>query len=249
MALEDFRLRFGKAMMELTGTAILLLTIQLCVGAGSPLAPFTIGVVLIAIVYAGGPISGAHYNPAVSLSIFLRGKMSLHEMLMYWVFQIAGGVLGALLGAVIGGKLTAITRGADVYLLQAFLAEFVFTGVLCFVVLAVATTSKAEDNQYYAVAIGLTVTAGAVSVGHISGGAFNPAVALGLGIVKHFWKMIYVSWVILANAAGAVAGTAVFYIVAPDEFAHFGDEAHGLMDNARARVGEARSLLPGSQAS
>lgn len=59
--------------------------------------------------------------------------------------------------------------------------------------------------------------------------------------------MIYVSWVILANAAGAVAGTAVFYIVAPDEFEHFGDEAHDLLDTARARVDEARSLLPGSQ--
>lgn len=150
MALEDFRLRFGKAMMELTGTAMLLLTIQLSVGSGTPLAPFTIGVVLIALVYAGFPISGAHYNPAVSLCIFLRGKMSLHEMIMYWIFQIGGGVLGALLGGVIGGNFTAITRGTDYYLLQAFLAEFVFTGLLCFVVLAVATTSKAEDNQYYA---------------------------------------------------------------------------------------------------
>lgn len=83
---------------------------------------------------------------------------------------------------------------------------------------------------------------GAVAVGPISGGAFNPAVALGLGLVKHFWKIGYLLWVVLANLLGGIAGAACFYIVAPDEFAHFGEEAHGLM-------GEARSLLPSQRSS
>lgn len=95
------------------------------------------------------------------------------------------------------------------------------------------------------VAIGLVVFAGASSVDRISGAAFNPAVALGLGIVKHFWKLGYEGWLVFSQMVGAIAGAAAFYIVAPDEFEHFGEEAHGLMDAARSRVDEAQSLLPG----
>lgn len=82
--------------------------------------------------------------------------------------------------------------------------------------------------------IGIVVFVGVIAVGPISGGAFNPAVVLGLGLVKHFWKLAYMLWVSLANLLGGVAGAAVFYVVAPDEFEHFSDEAHGLADQARA---------------
>lgn len=133
-------------MMELIGTALFVATIQI---VSSPLAPFTIGLVLVALVYAGAPVSGAHYNPAITFSVFLRGKISLNEMLMYWVFQIGGGVAGALLGGIIGGGLGAVTRGEDVGLLRVFLAEVLFTGMLCFVVLAVATNSKTDGNQFF----------------------------------------------------------------------------------------------------
>lgn len=149
MALEDFRVRFGKGMNELVLTAVLLLTIQLSVGNGTAGAPIAIGLVLAAIVYAGAPISGAHLNPAVSLSIFLRGKMTVHEMLMYWVFQLIGGALGALLGYLIGGHRVYLQIGESYHFTQAFLAELVFTAILCFVVLAVATNSKTTGNGYY----------------------------------------------------------------------------------------------------
>lgn len=149
MALEEFRLRFGKGLNELLGTGMLLMIIQLSVAGGLTSAPLVIGLGLVALVYAGAPISGAHYNPAVSLSIFLRGKMSLNDMLMYWVFQIAGGFAGALLGGVMIGKFAVFQIGEGYHLFQAFLAEFVFTGLLCFVVLAVATNSKVEGNMYY----------------------------------------------------------------------------------------------------
>lgn len=89
-------------------------------------------------------------------------------------------------------------------------------------------------------AIGLAIMAGTMAAGPISGAALNPAVALGLGITKHFWRMVYVAWVVLANVLGSLAGAACFYIVAPDQLEHFAEEAHNLVDQARA-------ALPGGQ--
>ena len=79
--MNDFRGKFGKATMELVGTFILVFSIQLAVSCSAgKMAPVSIGLALMAAVYAGGPISGAHYNPAVSLAVFLRGKSTLHAM-------------------------------------------------------------------------------------------------------------------------------------------------------------------------
>jgi aquaporin Z len=210
--------KLGKGIMELVGTGILLLTIQVSGGLGAAMAPVAIGVVLIAIVYAGGPISGAHYNPAVSLAVMLRGKMSMPEMITYWAFQIVGGYLGALLGGIICGSFAVISVGGDSTGTQAFLAEVVFTFLLCFVVLGVATHSKADDNSYYGAAIGLVVMSGAITVGPISGGAFNPAVALGLGLSKGLANMAYVVVTVVANLIGGALAAGCFYIVAPDQF-------------------------------
>lgn len=149
MALEEFRLRFGKAVMELIGTVVLVLTIQLSVNILPYAAPICIGLVLMVVTYIGGPVSGAHFNPAISLSVFIRGRLSLQGMLMYWVFQVGGGVAGALLGALIGGKTAAVSKGAEYYYLQAFLAELVFTALLCLAVLGTVTNDKVEGNSYY----------------------------------------------------------------------------------------------------
>jgi len=226
----EIRVRFGKAIMELLGAMMLVLTIQLAVGSGSPLAPVGIGVVLITLVYAGAPISGAHYNPAITLALWLRGATHFHVMIVYWIFQIAGGILGGLLGGAIGASYNATAVGMGYHFGQAFLAELVFTFLLCFNVLGVATNTKAENNQYYGMAIGLTVMAGAISVGGISGGAFNPAVALGLGISKSFYKMAYVGLIVVGELVGGAIAALLFFVVAPDEFEHFGDEAHGVME-------------------
>ena len=107
--------------------------------------------------------------------------------------------------------------GKGYFLGQALLAEVIWTFVLCFVVLGVATNSATEGNSFFGAAIGLTVTAGAFAVGGISGGAFNPAVALGLSFVAHLSNISYSSFVALANLLGATLAAAIFYIVAPPE--------------------------------
>lgn len=214
--MDGIREKIGKPLMEGVGTFLFLLTIQVTVGAGSQSAPFAIGLSLMALVYAGGPISGAHYNPAVSLALMMRGKQSLGEMIMYWIFQIVGGWLGALVGGILGGSFVTFSGEAET--IHAFLAEFLFAFMLCFVVLSVATHSAAKDNSYYGAAIGLTVTVGALTVGEHSGGAFNPAVALGLCIASGFSNLMYCIMVALADLLGGAAAAWIYYMVAADQF-------------------------------
>ena len=198
-----------KLVMEFIGTFFLLFTIGMVViepGAGA-MAPVAIGAALMVMVFAGGHISGAHYNPAVSLAVMMRGKATAMEMVFYWVSQlIAAAVAALVVGALKEGlPLVAIVPPVG----QALLAEFLFTFALAFVVLNVATTRGTEGNSYYGLAIGFTVMAGAYAVGGISGGAFNPAVAVGLvvmGLVDAASIWIY----LVANLLGAATAAVVF---------------------------------------
>ncbi|KAL7541975.1 hypothetical protein ACHAXR_011396 [Thalassiosira sp. AJA248-18] len=201
-----------KTIVEAIGTAILVFTIQV---SDSDLAPLAIGAVLISIIFAGGPVSGSHYNPAISLAVALRGSMSFQEMASYMIAQVVGGIAGGLCGGVVSSSFSVVGMGEDVSLLQALLAEVIFTFVLCFVVLSVATNPKVEDNHYYGLAIGLVVMSGAITAGPISGGAFNPAVALGLSIASAFSNLGYGIMVTAANLLGGVAAAGCFRIVVP----------------------------------
>ena len=198
-----------KLIVEAIGTFFLVMTIGMVViepGAGA-MAPLAIGSVLMVMVYAGGHISGAHYNPAVSLAVMLRGKATATEMVTYWVAQIVGAVLAAL---VVGSlKETAQIVATIPPTTPSLIAEFVITFALAYVVLNVATTKGTEGNSYYGLAIGFTVLAGAYAVGGISGGAFNPAVAVGvivMGLVDAGSIWIY----LVANFAGAAAAAILF---------------------------------------
>lgn len=204
-----------KTITELIGTAILLFTIQ--ASGPSDLAPLAIGGILISIVFAGGPVSGAHYNPAISLAVTLRGSMSFQEMISYMIFQILGGVLGAYAGGVVNGSFATFAAGDGVSQTQALLAEAILAFVLCFVVLTVATNPKAENNHYYGLAIGLVVMSGAVTVGPISGGAFNPAVALGLSLSGGLSNLFYALIVAASNLVGGVVAAVCFRIVVPSD--------------------------------
>jgi aquaporin Z len=198
-----------KLVIEFIGTFFLVLTIGSVViepGAGT-MAPVAIGAALMVLVYAGGHISGAHYNPAVTLAVMLRGRATATELLGYWVVQVVAAVLAALVVGALKPDAPMVAIAPPVA--EALIAELLFTFALAFVVLNVATTRGTEGNSYYGLAIGFTVLAGAFAVGNISGGAFNPAVAVGLvtmGLVEASSIWIY----LIANLGGAAIAALVF---------------------------------------
>ena len=197
-----------KLIVEAIGTFFLVFTIALIVTAANPAvhAPLAIGSVLMVMVYAGGHISGAHYNPAVSLAIWLRGLMTASEMFAYWGAQFAGAIVAALLGKFFAETLPQPTTLDVMY---SALGEFVFTFALAYVVLNVATAKGNEGNSFFGLAIGFTVFAAAVSVGPISGAILNPAVAIGVTIL-HSIPVASLPMYLIATFAGGAAAALVF---------------------------------------
>ena len=206
----------NKDLTELIGTFFLVLTIGCTVIGGGPgvIPPLAIGAVLIAMVYAGGHISGAHYNPAVTLGAWMRGRCATTDLAPYWIAQLVGSFAASfavkfLVGA---GDSPMVPRVGP-----ALLAEFLFTFALVYVVLNVATAKGTSGNSFYGLAIGMTVMAGAFAVGGVSGGAFNPAVAIGLstmGLVAPSSIWIHI---VADLAGGAVAALAFKYINPEDK--------------------------------
>lgn len=201
---------------EFIGTFFLVFTVATSVLANAALAPLAIGASLMVMIYAGGHISGAHFNPAVSMAAWVRGALPAKELLPYWAAQLIGGAAGAGLGAFAVGKSGSAAALSGAAIGQALLVEFLFTFALAWVVLNVATSKATEGNSFYGLAIGFTVVVGAIAVGGISGGAFNPAVALGGSIIGLFaWSNIWI-FVVANLAGGAVAGYAFKALKADD---------------------------------
>lgn len=171
----------AKLLTELVGTFVFLSVIALLPGTGptAPLAPLAIGSALMVMVYMGGHVSGAHYNPAVSLGLFLRRKIDAVTLGAYWVAQLVGGSLAFVAGYLVSGRTPGIHPGAGVFAASALAVEVLFTTALVLVVLNVAATRATEGNSFYGLAIGFTIVVAAFAGGPISGGAFNPAVGLG----------------------------------------------------------------------
>jgi len=208
--------RPSRYITELIGTFFLVLTIGCTVilGGAGVIPPLAVGLMLMAMVFAGGHVSGAHYNPAVTLGVRLRGKHEAADVVPYWICQIAGASLAALV-------VKYFAAGAPVApfaprIGPALLAEFLFTFALVYVVLNVATARGTANNSFYGLAIGMTVTGGAFAVGGISGGAFNPAVAVGISIMGISpWSNLWVY--LVANLLGAAVAAGVFKVSAPNE--------------------------------
>ena len=201
----------NKFIVECIGTFFLVLTIGLTVipGSAGVIAPLAIGSVLMVLVYAGGHISGAHYNPAVTLAVPIRGRCTMADVPVYLTAQILGAVAGALTAQFLVGSGTA---AGTIDVTKALIAEFLFTFALAYVVLNVATAKGTSGNSFYGLAIGFVVMAGAFSVGGISGGAFNPAVAIGaplMGLMD--WNNIWIH--ISADFAGGALAAVVFNIL------------------------------------
>ncbi|HQR44115.1 MAG TPA: aquaporin, partial [Gemmatales bacterium] len=163
---------------ELIGTFFLVFTIGLVVTSQPAVAfgEMAIASVLMVMVYMGGHVSGANYNPAVSLAVMLRGKLSPIDFFIYVICQLAGSLLACYVVHFITNKTFAPAPSAEVTPFVAILLEGIFTFALALVVLNVATAKGTEGNSFYGLAIGFTVFVGAVVAGILAGGAFNPAV-------------------------------------------------------------------------
>jgi len=206
----------NKYVAEFIGTFFLVLTIGCTVignGAGA-LAPLAIGSALMVMIFAGGHISGGHFNPAVTLGVWLRGKCETKDVVPYMISQIIGAVLAALAVKFLkGGTAVSAVHPAT---LPALLAEFLFTFALVYVVLNTATAKGTSGNSFYGLAIGFTVLVGAFSVGNISGGAFNPAVAVGISFMGlSAWPNIWIY--LVADFVGGAVAAGAFKAVNPTD--------------------------------
>jgi aquaporin Z len=201
---------------EFIGTFFLVLTIG-CTGiAAGPgvIAPLAIGAVLMVMIYAGGHVSGAHYNPAVTTGVFLRGRLPAAEVAPYMAAQLLGAAAAA--GVVLFFKTATPVSPFYPVIGAGFAAEFLFTFALAYVVLNTATAKATSGNSYFGLAIGFTVLAGAFAVGNVSGGAFNPAVAVGASIMGLLpWSSIWLY--IVADLLGGAAAALVFKGLNPED--------------------------------
>jgi aquaporin Z len=203
-----------KLAVEFIGTFFLVFTVGMASKNAGSFAPLAIGAVLMVMVFAGGHVSGAHYNPAVSTAVFLRGKMPLDEYVPYVVAQVLAGIVAAIVVVVLGYDPSTPIHTAGIG--SMLIVEFLFTFALAYVVLNVATARATEGNSFYGLAIGFTLATGIFAVGSISGGAFNPAVAVGASIMGVFsWSHIWIY--LLATLAGGAAAAAAFRVIEPAE--------------------------------
>ncbi len=206
-----------KYVYEFIGTFFLVFVIGMSVlepNSAGLLAPLAIGSALAVMVFAGGHVSGGHYNPAVSLAVWLRGRLSAPDMIGYWIAQLLAAIVAALLTLYFKGHAAEPSVNWDSA--KAFVAELLFAFALCYVVLNVATAKETQGNSYFGWAIGFTVLIGAYAVGAISSGAFNPAVALGITILNlNTWANLWIYFV--ANLLGGAIAAFVFKAAHPEE--------------------------------
>lgn len=199
-----------KYIYEFIGTFFLVFTVGMTLfNPSATLAPLAIGAVLAALVFAGGYVCSAHYNPAISLAAFLACKLSLTDLVRYIIVQVAAAFAASYLVLFLRGSSdTAV--GYD--MLSIFIAEFLFIFALCFVALNVSASKSTAGNSYFGLAIGLIVFVGVYIIGDISGGALNPAVAVGITVLGvSFWTNLWVY--IVAGIAGAALAAAIFNCV------------------------------------
>jgi len=206
-----------KYAVEVIGTFFLVFTVAVSALSHSTFTPLAAGAVLMVMVYAGGHISGGHYNPAVTMAALWRRRIGLADAVAYWIVQFIAGVVAALVARVVVNPATVTTLHPSGHALAATaVVELLFTFALCYVVLNVATSKSQLGNSFFGLAIGFTVLAGAFAVGGISGGSFNPAVSLGAATGGLFaWSTLWV-YIVVQAVAGAAAGL-TFRALNPDD--------------------------------
>lgn len=200
-----------KCLVEFIGAFFLIFTVGCTVFSGGEgvIPAIAIGFVLMVMVYAGGHVSGGHYNPAVSFAAAVRGALPWKDMVPYWVAQLLGGVVAAY--AVMDLVTVPAVTEETFDICGLVLFEFLFTFALCYVVLHTATDKDTEGNSFYGLAIGSTVLVGAFASAGICHGAFNPAVALGLLTMSAATAKV-VGITALTNLVGGLAAGLVYKI-------------------------------------
>jgi aquaporin Z len=198
-----------KYVTEFIGAFFLTFAVGVAVLTGSVFVPLAAGATLMVMIYAGGHISGGHYNPAVTMAALVRRRIGISDAVAYWIVQIVGGIAaGALARAVVNPATVKTLTLSGHSEAAAAVVEVLITFALCYVVLNVATSKDQPGNGFFGLAIGFTVVAGAFAVGGISGGVFNPAVAFGGATAGLFgWSTIWV-YILVELAAGVAAGLA-----------------------------------------
>jgi len=216
----------AKCTAEFLGTYLLIFTVGCNVLGGSGVwAGVSIACVLMVSIYALGGISGGNFNPAVSMALGISKAMGgpgldWGTVGIYSGVQSVAGVAAALSYTALFGESFNLAPAKGFNGFHAGLCELLYTFMLCFVVLNVAAAKKnvQEKNQYYGLAIGFVIIAGAYGAGAVSGGCFNPAVALGIDMSSAFlgfgWCLPYIG----CELAGAALAAVLFKVVRPDDF-------------------------------
>lgn len=210
----------NRYLTEFIGTFFLVLTIGLVVVGQAPLGALAIGSVLMVMIFMGGHISGAHYNPAVTLAIYIRGKLAAADLAPYMIAQVLGAIFAGVMVYVLTGQTFAPAPGANINPITALLNEILYTFALALVVLNVATAKGTSGNPTYGLAIGFTIVVAAIAGGGISGGAYNPAVGLGPTITQAIFGGGVNSsvWIhIVGPVVGGALAALLFKVQNPDD--------------------------------
>jgi len=212
-----------KCIAEFTGTFFLVLTVGMNVLTGSVGAALSIGGILAVMIFALGSVSGAHFNPAVTVAILLSGRKQMEPMLavFYILSQLLGGLLAAVTYSLICDATFTMSPVGKHEWKNVLIVECIYSMALCYVVLNVATTRRQLGNQYFGLAIGFTVVGAALAIGGISGCSLNPAVSFGAMMVAAFSKgspaLAYFPLYFFTPFLGATFAFGAFYVVRKGE--------------------------------
>lgn len=207
---------------EFIGTFFLVAVI--CLTTGNFLAPIAVSSLLIALIYMGYSVSGAHYNPATTLAILILKKISFKEASIYVLVQLAAGCAGAFVYFFVWGRNSGFPRpNMEINLLKPLFLEAIFTFIMILVILYVAASRKTAGNSYYGLAIGVVVTGIAITSGEISAGVFNPAVGLGPMAIDTLFgscscNPFEYGWIYLAGPlSGSAIAAMTFRFLSPED--------------------------------
>ncbi|CAJ1380321.1 unnamed protein product [Effrenium voratum] len=214
----------GQRLAEFLGTLLLVISVECSTAAfGSPLfGGLAVAGMLFVAMQSWGRVSGGNFNPALTLALgcvqSMGGQgMDWAQVRSYVQLQLAAGIVGAFLTSQVFGIVMPIGDLLEHGLWALGVCEFLGTFMLCFVALNVCVGNRAEE--YSALAVGLSLLAGFYSVGHVSGGIFNPAVALGMDLSS--WRANYVglsAYYMLFQFPAALCAALLFAKVRPELF-------------------------------